>query len=54
MEKSSLKHLNEVINVSMINNETNQYHCPLMYLTGKDKNHLSSVSAKNALTESNP
>lgn len=50
MWKSSLKHLND----SMINNETNQYHRPLIYLTGKDKNHLRSVSAKNAFTESNP
>lgn len=34
---------------SIINTGTNQYHGPLIYFTTKDKNHLGSVSAKNAL-----
>lgn len=38
----------------MINNGKNQHRRPLAYFTDKDKNHLSSVSAKNALIESNP
>lgn len=39
MDKSGLRHLNEVINVSMINNGEKQHHGPLMYFTDKDKNH---------------
>lgn len=56
MEKSGLQHFSEVIDVSIIDNDngTNQHHGPLMYFTDKDKNHFSSVSAKNALAESNP
>ena len=40
------------MNISTINNGTSQHHGPLMYFT--DKIHLSRVSAKNTLTESNP
>lgn len=39
------------MNISTVNNGRSQHHGPLMYFT--DKIHLSRVSAKNTLTESN-